>query len=78
MIRAISVLEGIALVGADASEHAGYSALLSRHRAALPPTHYLMVITKRYLQTEPAAGEPGQELAGLSLDQLQDKASRLG
>ena len=56
---------------------AGYSALLSRHRAALPPTHYLMVITKRYLQTEPAAGEPGQELAGLS-HQLQDKAGRLG
>ena len=51
----------------------GYTALLEKYRTKLPPTHYLMVIIKRYIQAI-FGTKPGLELDKMSLPQLEDKA----
>ena len=51
----------------------GYVALLEKYKPVLPPTHYLMVIIKRYIQAIYGT-KPGLELDNMTLTQLEDKA----
>jgi len=51
----------------------GYVALLEKYKPLLPPTHYLMVIIKRYIQAIYGT-KPGLELENMTLTQLEDKA----
>ena len=52
---------------------AGYVTLLEKYKPLLPPTHYLMVIIKRYIQAIYGT-KPGLELNNMTLTQLEDKA----
>ena len=51
----------------------GYNALLEKYKPFLAPTHYLMVIIKRYIQAI-YGSKPGLELDNMTLAQLEDKA----
>ena len=57
----------------DNSDAEGYQALVSRYRPLLPPSHYLMVIVKRYIFTIYGT-KPGLELPSLTPAQLEEKA----
>ena len=57
----------------DSSDVEAYLALVTRYRHLLPPSHYLMVILKRYIFTIYGT-KPGLELPRLTDTQLQDKA----
>ena len=51
----------------------GYESLLEKYKPLLPPTHYQMVIIKRYIFSI-LGTKPGLELPQLSLTQLENKA----
>ena len=51
----------------------GYVSILEKYKPFLPPTHYLMVIIKRYIQAIYGT-KPGLELDNMTLTQLEDKA----
>ena len=57
----------------DGMDLDGYICLLEKYKPLLPPTHYLMVIIKRYIQAIYGT-KPGLELNNMTLTQLQDKA----
>ena len=57
----------------DSSDVEGYLGLVDRYRNLLPPSHYLMVIVKRYIYTIYGT-KPGLELPHLTHTQLEDKA----
>ena len=57
----------------DSSDVEAYHGLVSRYRHLLPPSHYLMVIIKRYIFTIYGT-KPGLELPRLTDAQLEDKA----
>lgn len=57
----------------DSSDVESYLALVDRYRHLLPPSHYLMVIVKRYIFTIYGT-KPGLELPRLTDTQLEDKA----
>ena len=50
-----------------------YTTLLEKYKPLLPPTHYLMVIIKRYIQAIYGT-KPGLELDKMTYTQLEDKA----
>ena len=57
----------------DSSDVDAYLGLVDRYRHLLPPSHYLMVIVKRYIYTIYGT-KPGLELPHLTHTQLEDKA----